>query len=130
MLRDDGLVDDDGTVTHLAKNRYLVTTTTIHANAVLRRLEFLLQVEWPDLNVHLLSVTDDWAGIAIAGPKSRRVLKQLTNDEISDTTLPYLGYAECRLAGIKVRIFRISFSGELAYEILSLIHISDPTRPS
>ena len=117
MLRDDGLVDDDGTVTHLAKNRYLVTTTTIHANAVLRRLEFLLQVEWPDLNVHLLSVTDDWAGIAIAGPKSRRVLKQLTNDEISDTTLPYLGYAECSLAGIKVRIFRISFSGELAYEI-------------
>ena len=117
MLREDGLVDDDGTITHLSKNRYLITTTTIHANSVLKRLEFLLQVEWTDLNVHLLSVTDDWAGIAIAGPNSRRVLEQLINDDISDTALPYLGYIECLMDDIKVRIFRISFSGELAYEI-------------
>jgi len=117
MLRDDGIVDDDGTVTRLAENRYLITTTTLHAGPVMSRLEYLAQVDWPELDVHLLSVTDDWAGIALAGPRSRDVLTKLTQADVSDTTLPFMGYLEMTVAEVPVRLFRISFSGELAYEI-------------
>lgn len=117
MLREDGFVDDDGTVTRIAENRYMITTTTIHAGAVTSRLEYLLDVDWPELDVHLLPVTDDWAGIAAAGPKSRAVLAKLTAADISDAALPFMGFAETTLAGVPVRLFRISFSGELAYEV-------------
>ena len=116
MLREDGLVDDDGVVTRLAENRYMITTTT-HASAVMNRLEYLLDVDWPSLNVHLLSVTDDWSGIAIAGPHSRTVLTKLTSADLSNSAVPFMGYAEIDIDGVPVRLFRISFSGELAYEI-------------
>ena len=117
MLREDGLVDDDGVVTRLAENRYMITTTTTHASAVMNRLEYLLDVDWPSLNVHLLSVTDDWSGIAIAGPHSRTVLTKLTAADLSNSAVPFMGYAEIDIDGVPVRLFRISFSGELAYEI-------------
>ena len=117
MLREDGLVDDDGTVTRISKNRYMISTTTLHAGAVISRLEYLSQVEWPNLDVHLLSVTDDWAGIGIAGPQSRKVLERLIKTDISNTALPFMTYAEVTITGIFCRLFRISFSGELAFEI-------------
>ncbi len=117
MLRDDGLVDDDGTVTRISENRYMISTTTLHAGAILNRLEYLSQVEWPELEVHLLSVTDDWSGIGIAGPESRKVLQKLTATDISNVAFPFMTYTEITIAGIICRLFRISFSGELAYEI-------------
>ena len=117
MLREDGMVDDDGTVTRIAENRYLITTTTVHAGAVMSHLEYLAQVEWPELDVRMISVTDDWAGIALAGPEARRVLAKLTDTDVSDGTVPFMGYTEIDLAQVPVRLFRISFSGELAYEI-------------
>ena len=118
MLREDGFVFDDGTVTRLAENRYLITTTTTHAGAVMRHLEFLAQVQWPELDVKMLSVTDDWAGIAVAGPNSRALLKRLcTGVDLDDAATPFMAYREGRIAGMPMRLFRISFSGELAYEV-------------
>ncbi len=117
MLRDDGLVDDDGTVTRLAENRYMITTTTLHAGPVMSRMEYLAQVDWPELDVHLLSVTDDWAGIAVAGPRSRELLAKLAAADVGDAALPFMGFTETTVAGMPVRLFRISFSGELAYEV-------------
>ena len=117
MLRDDGMVYDDGTVTRIAEHRYLVTTTTVHAGGVMSHMEYLAQVEWPELDVRMISVTDDWAGIAIAGPRARDVLARLAAADIGDAALPFMGYLETDVAGAPARLFRISFSGELAYEI-------------
>jgi sarcosine oxidase subunit alpha len=117
MLREDGMVLDDGTTTHLAKHHFLMTTTTANAAKVMVHLEYLLQVVWPELEVHLTSVTEQWAAMALAGPNSRAVLTHLTDCEVDNAALPYMGYLETRIAGIPARIFRISFSGELAYEI-------------
>jgi sarcosine oxidase subunit alpha len=118
MLREDGFVFDDGTITRIAENRFLVTTTTTHAGAVMAHLEYLAQVDWPELDVRMVSVTEDWAGIAIAGPESRALLGQLfTGVNFSDAALPFMGFQEVSIDGVTARIFRISFSGELAYEI-------------
>jgi sarcosine oxidase subunit alpha len=81
-------------------------------------LEFLLQAVWPELRVQVASVTDHWAGIAVAGPRSRALLEKAVEDcRLDDETLPFMGIAEGRIGGTPVRIFRISFSGELAYEV-------------
>ena len=117
MLREDGMVFDDGTVTRLGERHYLMTTTTENASAVMSRLEYLLQVEWPDLDVYLTSVTEHWAAMALAGPCSRAVLEKVADIDVSDAALPYMAYRECRLAGVPARVFRISFSGERAYAI-------------
>ena len=118
MLREDGFVFDDGTVTRLDENRYLITTTTVHAGAVMNHLEYLAQVQWPDLDVHMLSVTDDWAGIAVAGPKSRQLLERVCGGvDLSNEATPFMAYREGEIAGAPMRLFRISFSGELAYEV-------------
>ena len=117
MLREDGMVFDDGTVTRLGEQNYLMTTTTAHAVAVMSRLEYLLQVEWPDLDVYLTSVTEHWAAMALAGPRSRAVLEKVADIDVSDAGLPYMAYRECRVAGVPARVFRISFSGERSYEI-------------
>jgi sarcosine oxidase subunit alpha len=117
MLREDGMVFDDGTTTRLAKHHFLMTTTTANAAKVMVHLEYLLQVVWPELEVHLTSVTEQWAAMALAGPNSRAVLTHLTDREVDNAALPHMGYLETRVAGIPARIFRISFSGELAYEI-------------
>ncbi len=118
MLREDGLVFDDGTVTRISENRYLITTTTTHAGPVMVHLENLSQVHWPELDVKMVSVTDDWAGIAIAGPDSRTLLERLCTDvDLSNEACPFMAYREGAIAGAPLRLFRISFSGELAYEI-------------
>ena len=102
ILRDDGMVFDDGTTWRLSENRYLMTTTTNHAATVMTTLEELLQVRWPDLRVHVTSVTDQWAGCAIAGPNSRNLLSEVVDDpgEISDETLPFMGVKEVLLKNI------------------------------
>ena len=119
ILRDDGMVFDDGTTWRLSENRYLMTTTTNHAATVMTTLEELLQVRWPDLRVHVTSVTDQWAGCAIAGPNSRNLLSEVVDDpgEISDETLPFMGVKEVLLKNIPCYIARISFSGERAFEV-------------
>ena len=118
MLTDDGAVLDDGTTTRLAETRYFMTTTTAQAGAVMSWLEFLLQTAWTDLKVHLTSVTDEWAGMAVAGPKARAVLElALPKVDLSDARLPYMGSLETSAEGVQLRVIRLSFSGELAYEI-------------
>ena len=118
MLREDGIVMDDGTTTRISENHYHMTTTTAQAANVLSHLEYYLQVVWPELNVNVLSTTEQWAGAAIAGPNSRKLLKKLfPGTDVSNECLPFMGYMEGNLFGIYARIFRISFSGELAYEV-------------
>ncbi len=118
MLREDGIVMDDGTTTRISDNHYHMTTTTAQAANVLSHLEYYLQIVWPDLNVNVVSTTEQWAGAALAGPKSRDVLAKLFPSlDVSNEALPFMGYVESDLLGVPVRIFRISFSGELAYEI-------------
>jgi sarcosine oxidase subunit alpha len=118
MLREDGIIMDDGTTTRIGDNHYHMTTTTAQAANVLSHLEYYLQVVWPELNVNVLSTTEQWAGVSLAGPKSRDVLSKLFPDlDVSNKNLPFMGYAEDNLFGVPARIFRISFSGELAYEI-------------
>ena len=117
MLREDGMVFDDGTVTRLAEHHYLMTTTTANAVRVMSHLEHLLQIVWPGLDIYLTSVTEHWAAMALAGPHARRVLERVADIDVSDAALPYMTYRECRIAGVPARVFRISFSGELSYEI-------------
>ena len=118
MLREDGVVMDDGTTTRISENHYHMTTTTAQAANVLSHLEYYLQIIWPELNVNVVSTTEQWAGAALAGPKSRDVLSKLFPDlDVSNEGLPFMGYLEGKLFGVNARIFRISFSGELAYEI-------------
>jgi len=118
MLREDGMVFDDGTTTRISENHFHMTTTTANAVNVLSHLEYYLQVVWPDLDVNVLSTTEQWAGAAIAGPNSRDLLNKLFPDSnFSNEAFPFMGYKEESLFGVPARIFRISFSGELAYEI-------------
>ena len=118
MLREDGIVMDDGTTTRISENHYHMTTTTAQAANVLSHLEYYLQLVWPELNVNVVSTTEQWAGAAIAGPKSRNVLQKLFPDlNVLNEGLPFMGYTEGNLFGVYARIYRISFSGELAYEV-------------
>ena len=118
MLRDDGFMFDDGTTWRLGETRYLMTTTTANAALVLQHLEMLLAVAWPDLKVSVASLTDQWAGAAVSGPKSRALLKNALDDlDVSDTALPFMGVRKGNLAGVPVIVARLSFSGELAYEV-------------
>ena len=118
MLREDGIVMDDGTTTRISENHYHMTTTTAQAANVLSHLEYYLQIVWPELNVNVVSTTEQWAGAAIAGPNSRKLLQKLFPDiDVSNEALPFMGYVESNLSGVQARIFRISFSGELAYEV-------------
>jgi methylglutamate dehydrogenase subunit C len=119
MLREDGFVMDDGTTARLAPDHWVMSTTTANAGKVMQHLEFCHQVLWPRLDVQMVSVTEQWAQYAIAGPRSRELLQRLLGDgaDLSNEAFPYLACAEFRLGQIPVRLFRISFSGELAYEI-------------
>ncbi|PID46456.1 MAG: sarcosine oxidase subunit alpha [Proteobacteria bacterium] len=119
MLRDDGIVMDDGTTWRLSETDYFMTTTTAHAAKVMAFLEELLQTRWQDLKVHVTSVSEQWAGCAIAGPKSREVLSACMEDPalVSNEALPFMGVLNATLkGGIPCRIARISFSGERAFE--------------
>ncbi|MFI2200380.1 sarcosine oxidase subunit delta family protein [Streptomyces sp. NPDC020192] len=118
MCRPDGMVFDDGTVIRLAQDRFLVTTTTGNAAAVLDWMEEWLQTEWPDLRVHCTSVTEQWATVALVGPRSREVLGSLAPQlAVSNEDFPFMAWRGTTVAGLDARVCRISFSGELAYEI-------------
>ncbi|MCP4430637.1 MAG: sarcosine oxidase subunit alpha family protein [Gammaproteobacteria bacterium] len=119
MLRDDGIVMDDGTSWRLSETDYFMTTTTAHAGKVMVWLEELLQTRWQHLRVHVTSVSEQWAGSAVAGPKSREVLEACVEDPavMSNDAFPFMAVIETTLkGGIPVRIARISFSGEMAFE--------------
>ncbi|HET8609197.1 MAG TPA: glycine cleavage T C-terminal barrel domain-containing protein, partial [Burkholderiales bacterium] len=118
MLDENGMVMDDGVTTRLAENHFLMTTTTGGAARVMAWLERWLQTEWPYLKVYLTSVTEHWATIAVAGPGSRNVLRQVCGDiDFSRDAFPFMSFREGTVAGVPARVMRISFSGELAYEI-------------
>jgi sarcosine oxidase subunit alpha len=118
MLDENGMVFDDGVTVRLGENHFLMHTTTGGAARVLAWLERWLQTEWPHLKVYLTTVTDHWATTALAGPKSREVLKKLCSDvDFDDAAFPFMSYREGTVAGVKARIMRISFSGERSYEI-------------
>jgi sarcosine oxidase subunit alpha len=118
MLREDGMVFDDGTTSRLAPDHFFVTTTTANAGPVLAHMEFHLQTCWPELDVQIASVTDQFASMSVAGPRARDVLRAAVQDlDLSNEAFPFMAVAEARVAGCPVRVFRISFSGELAYEI-------------
>ncbi|MFM9588303.1 sarcosine oxidase subunit delta family protein [Streptomyces scabiei] len=118
MCRPDGMVFDDGTVIRVAQDRYLVTTTTGNAATVLDWMEEWLQTEWPELKVHCTSVTEQWATVALVGPKSREVIASLAPElAVSNEDFPFMAWRGTTVAGIEARVCRISFSGELAYEI-------------
>lgn len=118
MLGDDGMVMDDGVTTRTAANRYLMTTTTAGAARVLDHLEDLLQTEWPELRVHLTSVTEHWAAIVVTGPRARDVLARIaTGVDLAAAAFAHLSMREGRVAGHSARIYRISFTGELGFEI-------------
>lgn len=120
MLRDDGIVMDDGTTWRFSETDYFMTTTTAHAAKVMVWLEELLQLRWADLRVHVTSVSEQWAGVAVAGPKSRLVLEACVADAavVSNDALPFMGVVETSLVnGVPCRIARISFSGEMAFEV-------------
>ncbi|OBZ92554.1 sarcosine oxidase subunit alpha [Pararhizobium polonicum] len=118
MLREDGMVYDDGTVSRLSPGHFFVTTTTALAGGVMSHMEYCAQVLWPDLKVRFCSSTDQWAQMAIAGPKARLVVQALVEDDISDAAFPFLAAGIVTLkGGLTARLFRISFSGELAFEL-------------
>ena len=120
MLREDGIAYDDGTTARLGENHFVMTTTTVNAVPVFRNMEFARQCLWPGLDVHLISVTEQWAQFAVAGPNSRELLRKIVDPEhdISNEAFPFMACGEVGVrGGTPARLFRISFSGELAYEI-------------
>jgi sarcosine oxidase subunit alpha len=118
MLDENGMVMDDGVTTRLGDDHFLMTTTTGGAARVMAWLERWLQTEWPQLKVYLTSVTDHWATAAVAGPKSRKVVQAVCPDiDFSPVAFPFMACREGTVAGVRARVVRISFSGELAYEV-------------
>ncbi|MGE0025122.1 MAG: glycine cleavage T C-terminal barrel domain-containing protein, partial [Hyphomicrobium sp.] len=120
MLREDGILMDDGTVARFGESHYFITTTTANAVKVMQHMEYCAQWLWPELDVSLVSATEQWAQYAVAGPKSRAVIEKIVDPafDISDAAFPYLAVGEMTVCGgIKARLFRLSFSGERAYEI-------------
>jgi glycine cleavage system aminomethyltransferase T len=129
MLREDGFVLDDGTTARLAADRYIMSTTTANAAKVMQHLEHARQVLWPELDVQLASATEQWSQYSIAGPRSRQVLERLLRDslDVSNAAFPYMACAEFCWGGRTARLFRISFSGELAYELAVPARYGDAT---
>ncbi len=120
MLREDGFVMDDGTTARLGDKHFVMTTTTANAVSVFRHMEFCRQCLWPDLDVHLISATEQWAQYAVAGPNARKLLSHIVDApfDISNEGFPFMACAELNICGgTPARLFRISFSGELAFEI-------------
>ena len=120
MLREDGIAMDDGTAARMAEDHFVVTTTTANAVSVYRHMEFVRQVLWPDLDVQIISTTESWAQYAVAGPNARKLLEKIVDPEfdISNEAFPFMACGKITVCGgLRARLFRISFSGELAYEI-------------
>jgi methylglutamate dehydrogenase subunit C len=120
MLREDGIAMDDGTAARLAEDHFVVTTTTANAGKVYQHMEFVRQCLFPDLDVQLISTTEAWAQYAVAGPNSRKLLQKIVDAEfdISNDGFPFMSCGNITVCGgLRARLFRISFSGELAFEI-------------
>ncbi|MCO6051798.1 sarcosine oxidase subunit alpha family protein [Mesorhizobium sp. RP14(2022)] len=119
MLREDGQAWDDGTCARLGETHYVVTTTTANAGTVYRHMEFARQCLWPELDVQLISTTDAWAQFSVAGPNARKLLERVVDGfDLSNEAFPFMACANLSVCGgARARLFRISFSGELAYEI-------------
>ncbi len=118
MLNEDGMVYDDGVTTKLGENHYLMTTTTGGAANVMSKLEDYLQTEWPELNVFLTSVTDHYATASVCGPNAKKIINKIFKDlDLSDESFPHMSFKEVKLGDINCRVMRISFTGELSYEI-------------
>jgi len=117
LTRDDGYVYDDGVVARIGADRFHVTTTTGGAPRVLALMEDYLQTEWAELSAWLTSTTEQWAVIALQGPNARRVLEKLIDIDISAQALPHMGVALGKICGVPMRLFRVSFTGELGFEV-------------
>jgi sarcosine oxidase subunit alpha len=118
MLRESGIIFDDGTVVMQAPDRFVLTTTSGNAGRVVQWLDEWHQCEWPQMRLAILPVTDAWATVSLAGPKAREVLSQLPGSvDLSPTAFPHLSMREGELLEMRARIYRVSFTGELTYEI-------------
>jgi sarcosine oxidase subunit alpha len=118
LLREDGFIQDDGVIGRIAADRFHVTTTTGGAPRVLSVMEDYLQTEWPDLRVWLTSTTEQWAVIAIQGPHARDIIAPLVEGvDLSPKSFPHMAVAEGKILGVPLRLFRVSFTGELGYEL-------------
>jgi sarcosine oxidase subunit alpha len=118
MLKEDGYILDDGVVARLADDRFHVTTTTGGAPRVLAHMEDYLQTEWPDLKVFLTSITEQYAVLAVQGPKAREVIRPLVSDiDLSPDAFPHMAVRTGYICGVPCRLFRVSFTGELGFEI-------------
>ena len=118
LCREDGFIYDDGVVARTAADRFHVTTTTGGAPGVFAMMEDYRQTEWPDLKVWLTSTTEQWAVIAVQGPNARRVLETLVDDiDLSAAAMPHMSVARGRIRGVPLLLFRVSFSGELGFEL-------------
>lgn len=123
MLREDGIMYDDGTSWRLSETQFLMTTTTSNAAKVLSEMERLLSIIWPDLKVQVSSVTDQWAGMAVAGPNSKKTLENIINDiDFSEEGFPFMAVRDGHIGNIAVKVARLSFSGERAYEVYTGSH--------
>ncbi|MCY1127267.1 sarcosine oxidase subunit alpha family protein [Frigidibacter sp. RF13] len=117
MLREDGMVMDDGTTACLARDHYLMTTTTAAAGQVMRHIDFVQQAFCADWQVRAISVTEHWAQFAVAGPLARELLNSMLDEPIDAASFPFLSCGMVKIGGVQARLYRISFSGELGYEI-------------
>ncbi len=117
MLREDGMVLDDGTTARLGDAHFVTTTTTAAAGLVMRHLEFVHQAHCPDWDVRLVSVTEAWAQFAVAGPLARNLLNTILAGPIDETGFPFMACGPVAVMGVAARLFRISFSGEVGFEI-------------
>jgi sarcosine oxidase subunit alpha len=118
MLKEDGMVFDDGVTSRLGENHFLMTTTTGGAAGVLNWLELWHQTEWPEMEVYFNTVTDHWSTMTISGPNCRKLLEELCTDiDLSKDAFKFMDWRAGTVAGVKARVFRISFTGELSFEI-------------
>jgi sarcosine oxidase subunit alpha len=118
MCRLDGVLFDDGVIIRTGPHRFFVTTSTSHAGPVMEWMEEWLQTEWPDLRVWVTSITEQWATAAIVGPESRQVLQRVTVGlDLSKEGFPFMAVGQAEVAGFEAQVARVSFSGELAFEV-------------
>jgi heterotetrameric sarcosine oxidase alpha subunit len=126
MLREDGFVLDDGTTSRLAEDHFFVTTTTANAARVMQHLDFARQVLWPELDVQAVSSTEHWATYAVAGPRSRELVQRvLPHLDLSNTAFPFMSVTQTHWREVPARLFRVSFSGELAFEFAVPAHAGE-----
>ncbi len=117
MCNEHGMIFDDGVTSRIGENHYHMTTTTGGAARVMSWLEEFLQTEWLDMRVFCTSVTEQWSVMSISGPNSRKLLSKLTDIDLSKDAFPFMKFRNGKVCGVDARVFRISFTGELSYEI-------------